>query len=61
MAHEMAPMEKDALINTVKAFTPEQLKIVVQNLPVKVMCDEIAERHSNLLDKLSGINDIINI
>lgn len=61
MSKEMAPMEIDALVNTVRAFTPEQLKIVVNNIPVEVMCKEIAERHNSLLEKLTGINDIMRI
>lgn len=61
MASTMAPMEVDALINTVKAFTPEQLKIVVSHIPVEVMCKEISERHTTLLEKLSGINDIMRV
>lgn len=58
---DMAPIEVDALINTVKAFTPEQLKIVVQHIPVEVMCIEIASRHKVLLEKLTGINDIMRV
>ena len=54
-------IEVESLINTVKSFTPEELKIVVHNLPVDVMCNEIAERHKTLLEKISGINDIINV
>ena len=61
MAKQMAPIEVDALIATVKALTPEQLKIVVNNIPVEVMCKEIAERHNALLEKLTGINDIMRI
>ena len=61
MANTMAPMEVDALISTVKAFTPEQLKIVVNNIPVEVMCKEISDRHNALLEKLSGINDIMRV
>ena len=61
MKNQMSPIEVDALINTIKALTTEQLKIVANNIPVEIMCKEIAERHGALLEKLTGINDIMKI
>lgn len=57
----MSPIEMESLANTAQAMTEEQLKIIVQYIPVEIMCNEIATRHRNIVDKIAGINNIMGI
>lgn len=57
----MSPMEMESLANTAQAMPEEQLKIIVQYIPVEIMCNEIAIRHRNLVNKIAGINNIMGI
>ena len=58
--HEMSPMEMEALTNTIHGMSEEQLRIVAQNMPVRIMCEEITKRYECLADKLNGIASVMN-
>lgn len=57
---EMSPIELEALTNTIRGMSEEQLRIVAQNIPVKIMCEEIANKYTTLTDKINGIMSVMN-
>ena len=59
-AYEMSPMEMEALTNTIRGMSEQQLRIVAQNMPVRIMCEEIASKHEMLMEKLNGITSIMS-
>ena len=58
-SNEMSIMEMEALTNTIRGMSEEQLKVVVSNIPIRIMCDEIANRYEHLVDKVNGVINII--
>lgn len=56
---EMTPIELESLTNTVRGMSEDQLRIVAQNMPVRIMCEEIANRYEVLADKMNGITSIM--
>ena len=57
---EMSPIELEALTNTIRGMSEDQLRIVAQNMPIRIMCEEISNRHTALTDKISGIMSVMN-
>ena len=55
----MSPMEVETLTNTIRGMTEEQLKLIVRNIPVRLMCEEIANRHEVIADKITSITSIM--
>jgi hypothetical protein len=58
--NETSPMELETLTNTIKGMSEEQLRIIVQNIPVRIMCEEIANRYDTLANKITSITSIMN-
>lgn len=58
-ANEMSPIELEALTNTIRGMSEEQLRIVAQNMPVRIMCEEITNRYEVMADKLTSITSIM--
>jgi hypothetical protein len=40
-------------------MSEEQLRLVAQNMPITIMCEEIARRHEVLSEKLNGIASVM--
>jgi len=40
-------------------MSEDQLRLVAQNMPVRIMCEEIANRYEFLADKMNGITSIM--
>ena len=59
MNGSISPIEMESLASTAQAMTEEQLRIIVQYIPVEIMCEEISKRHRNLADKIAGIGSIM--
>ena len=57
----MTPIEKEAVINMACGLTEEQLELVLNTIPIEVMCNAIARRYNELNGKLANINNIIGI
>ena len=57
--YEMSPMETEALTHTILGMSEEQLRLVAQNMPVRIMCEEIAKRYESIADKLNGIANVV--
>lgn len=57
--NEMSPIELEALTNTIRGMSEEQLRIVAQNMPVRIMCEEITNRYKVMADKLTSITSIM--
>jgi hypothetical protein len=55
----MSPIEVESLVNTVHGMSEEQLRLVAQNMPITIMCEEIARRHEVLSEKLNGIASVM--
>lgn len=58
--NEMSPIEMEALTNTIRGMSEDQLRIVAQNMPVRIMCDEISNRYEVLADKFNSITSIMS-
>ena len=59
-SNEMSPIEMEALTNTIRGMSETQLQIIVQNIPIKVMCEEIANRYDFLASKIDSITNIVD-
>lgn len=57
--NEMSPIEIESLTNTIKGMSEDQLRLVAQNIPMKIMCEEISSRYELLVDKLNGVANIM--
>ena len=57
---EMSPIELEALTNTIRGMSEDHLRIVAQNIPVRIMCEEIANRHEIMADTLNNITSIMS-
>ena len=55
----MSPMEIESIVNMVKAMTEDELKLVAQNMPAGILCDEVTRRHEELAKKIADIRSII--
>ena len=55
----MSPMEMETLTSTIRGMSEEQLRLIVQNIPVRLMCEEIANRHEVIADKITSITSIM--
>ena len=58
-SNKMSIMEMESLTNTIRGMSEEQLKVVVSNIPIRIMCDEIANRYEYLVDKVNGVINIV--
>lgn len=56
---EMSPIEIEAVVNTICGMGETQQRLVAQNLPVRIMCEEIANRYDVFSDKISSITSIM--
>ena len=56
---EMSPIEMEALTNTIRGMSEEQLRLVANSIPVRIMCEEIANRYEILADKMTSITSIM--
>ena len=56
---EMSPLEMEALTNTIRGMSEQQLRLVAQSMPVRIMCEEIANRYEVLADKMTSITSIM--
>lgn len=57
---DMSPIEMESLTNTIKGMSEEQLRLVAQSMPVRIMCEEISNRYEFLSEKLNGIASVMN-
>lgn len=56
---EMSPIEMEALTNTIRGMSEQQLRLVANSMPVRIMCEEIANRYEVLADKMTSITSIM--
>lgn len=56
---EMSSIEMEALTNTIRGMSEEQLRLVANSIPVRIMCEEIANRYEILADKMTSITSIM--
>lgn len=57
--HVMSPIEMESLASTIHGMSEDQLRLVAQNMPVWIMCEEIAKRYECLANKLSDIASVM--
>lgn len=57
---EMSPIEMETLTSTIRGMSEEQLRLVAKSMPVKIMCEEIANRYDTLAEKITSITSIMN-
>ena len=57
--NEMSPIEIEAVVNTIRGMGETQQRLVAQSLPVRIMCEEIANRYDTLADKITNISSIM--
>ena len=57
--NEMSPIEMEALTNTIRGMSEQQLRLVAQSMPVRIMCEEIANRYEVLAEKMTSITSIM--
>ena len=55
---DMSTMETEALTNTIRGMSEEQLRLIAKNMPVQIMCEEIALRYNVLAEKITSITNI---
>ena len=56
---EMSPLEIEAVVNTVRGMGETQQRLVAQTIPVRILCEEIANRYEVLADKITSITSIM--
>ena len=57
--NEMSPLEIEAVVNTVRGMGETQQRLVAQTIPVRILCEEIANRYEVLADKITSITSIM--
>lgn len=57
--NEMSPLEIEAVVNTVRGMGETQQRLVAQTIPVRILCEEIANRYEVLADKITNISSIM--
>lgn len=57
--NEMSPIEMESLTRTINGMSEDQLRLVAQNMPIRIMCEEISNRYEFLADKLNGVANIM--
>ena len=57
--NEMSPIELEVFTNTIRGMSEDQLRIVAQNMPVRIMCEEITNRYETLADKMNSIVSVM--
>jgi hypothetical protein len=56
---EMSPMEIEAVVRTIRGMGESQQRLVAQSLPVRLMCEEIANRYDTMANKITSITSIM--
>ena len=51
----ISQMETEQLTDQTRALTPEQLQIVIKNIPSRVMLEELNRRSRVIMDSLSNL------
>lgn len=51
----ISQMETDQLTDQTRALTPEQLQIVIKNIPSRLMLEELSRRSRAIMDSLSNL------
>lgn len=57
--NEMSPLEIEAVVNTVRGMGETQQRLVAQTIPVRILCEEIANKYETLADKITSIMENI--